>query len=260
MKFGKCLLAFFSFLLIFINTYGRGCYALENEQKTYSISDVPFVSQTEIGLVSGCEAATAAMLLNFWGYSISPESFYDDVLLHKNWNLGKDGKIYAADPSAAYVGDARKKSGINCGFGCYAPVLIEAMKKVIDHKKHKIINLTGLSPEDICKNYVNKGYPVLAFATMGMLPTKPTSKWRVSYVNKYSKLKLGDTFTWLANEHCLLFIGYNKNSYIFNDPLKKSPRISYPKKLFERRYKEMGSQALTIVPCENDKKSGVPNV
>ena len=208
--------------------------------------DVPYLNQDR--LVSGCESVSATMVLNFWGYNISYERFYDNYVLHKNWRYGRNGRIYAADPNAAYVGDARKKSGLNCGFGCYAPVIFRAINKVIDNNRHQVLNKTGMELPELCSNYINNGQPVIIYATIGMMSSRPTCKWVVSFVNEDSKLKAGDSFTWLAHEHCLVLTGYDNRSYFLNDPYRNRGKISVEKSLLDCRFREMGKQSLVVVP------------
>lgn len=210
------------------------------------ILNVPYLNQNK--LISGCESVSATMLLNFWKYDINEEDFYDNVILHKNWQYGRDGMIHAADPSSAYVGNARKKSGLNCGFGCYAPVLVKAIGKVIDNKQHRVVNETGTNLKELCTKYIDNGIPVVIYATIGMKKSMPTSKWIVSFVNKDSKLKLGDLFTWIAPEHCIVLTGYDDRFYFLNDPYNNKGKTQVEKILLERRFNEMNKQSVVIVP------------
>lgn len=215
--------------------------------------NVPYINQNK--LVSGCEAVSGTMVLNFWGYNISEEDFYDNYLIRKDWRYGKDGSIYAPDPNSAYVGNARIKSGINCGFGCYSNALQKSLKKVIDSSKHKSLNTTGADIAELCSKYIDNNIPVIIWATIGMVQSRPTCKWIISYIDKNSKFKLGDNFTWIAHEHCLVLTGYNDNYYFCNDPYKNSKNISIDKRLLERRFKELGMQSVVVVPIYDIEES-----
>ena len=208
--------------------------------------DVPYLNQDK--LVSGCEAVSATMVLKFWGYNISEEDFYDNYILHKDWKYCKNGHMCAADPSSAYVGNARKSKGLNCGFGCYAPVLTRALNKAVDNTQHKVINKTGEDLSYLCSEYLNNGIPVIIYATIGMQEPKPTCKWRVSFVNADSKMNLNDIFTWIAHEHCLVLTGYDSRFYFLNDPYKNRGKIAVEKKLLEKRFGQMGKMSVVIIP------------
>lgn len=221
----------------------------ENTNTSHIINNIPCINPNKQILSS--EVASAITLLNFWGYKISEEDFYDKILLHKDWNYSKDGMMHAADPNSAYVGNARKTTGLNHSFGCYAPVIYNAINKVINHQKHCVINLTGAEIDDICKAYININCPVLIYATYNMTKPTPTHKWKISFINKNSKLKINDIFTWKSLGHCFLINGYNHNSYFITNPLNISTQksnLAIPKVLLKKRYEEMGKQAITIIP------------
>lgn len=211
--------------------------------------NVPYINQNK--LISGCEAVSAAMVLNFWGYNdISESIFYDNYLIKKDWVLSKNGRIYAADPNSAYVGNARIKSGINCGFGCYAPALKKSLEKVINYKNHEVINTTKTELSDLCLKYVDNDIPVIIWATIRMIPSKPTCTWIISYIDENSNLKLGNSFTWIAHEHCLVLTGYNDKYYFCNDPYNNSGNIPIEKNLLNKRFKELKTQSVVIVPVD----------
>ena len=56
----------------------------------------------------------------------------------------------------------------------------------------------------------------------------------------------GETFTWKSGEHCLLLVGYDESSYLFNDPYQDKGLTAYDRQLVETRYQQMGSQALAL--------------
>ena len=55
----------------------------------------------------------------------------------------------------------------------------------------------------------------------------------------------GGTYTWLANEHCLVLMGYDNENYYFSDPYKGAV-VKYKKALCQSRYQAFGQQALAI--------------
>ena len=67
-----------------------------------------------------------------------------------------------------------------------------------------------------------------------------------------SKLKIGDTYTWISGEHCLVLVGYDKDKYYFNDPYKNHGLIGYQKSLVEKRFEELGKQSLVILEKQNN--------
>ena len=212
----------------------------EGEKK---IIDVPYINQNDI--VYGCEAVSSTMLLQYYGYKINEKDFTDKYLIKKDWHI-EDGKIYGPDPDAAFPGDPYISSGLNCGFGSYSPSTAKSINKILDSSKHKAVSQKGLSLEEITEKYIKNDVPVLIWATMNMREPKKTTSWIIDYVDENSKLKIGDEFTWLSEEHCLVLVGYDDENYYFNDPYKNHGRIAYKKSLVEERYTAMGSQCVYI--------------
>lgn len=217
----------------------------QNKQEPTKLINVPYINQNDI--VYGCEAVSATMLLNYFGYKVSEKEFTDKYLLRKNWYIGKDGKAYGPDPNAAYPGDPYKSGGVNCGFGSFAPSTAKSIKRVLDNQKHKVLFSTDLNLDEITKKYIDKDIPVLIWATMDMLPTTPGYSWIINYIDENSKLKKGDKFTWKNHEHCLVLVGYDDKSYYFNDPYKNHGLISYKKELVKKRFSELGNQSVVIL-------------
>ena len=117
-----------------------------------------------------------------------------------------------------------------------APVIVKALKKYYGNNNY-VINATGKSLEEIKKLYIDAGYPVLVWVSINMIDTYYTSSWY---------LENGEQYKWLANEHCMVLIGYDNDYYYFVDPYKGS-EVMYKKNITEKRYKELGMQAVVIV-------------
>lgn len=209
------------------------------------IIKVPYINQGKI--VSGCEAVSATMLLQYRGYNIAAKDFTNNFLIKKNWKVTRDGKIHAADPNSAYPGNPYIPRGYNCGFGCYAPALAKSLNSFLNGKNHKAVLTSGNSLASLVDNYIKKDIPVLIWATMDMKPSRPGNKWIINYTDENSKYKIGDMFTWIAGEHCLVLVGYDENNYYFNDPYNNHGLIAYDKATVETRFNELGCQSLVIL-------------
>ncbi len=219
--------------------------SISSSNQNRKIIDVPYINQNKI--VCGCEAVSSTMLLQHYGYKLSEKEFTDNYLIKKDWYIGKNKKIYGPDPNAAYAGNPYKSSGINCGFGCYAPSTAKSINKILDQEKHEVKVTTGTSIHDLIETYIDNDIPLLIWATMGMSPSRKTMSWIINYVDENSKLKIGDTYTWTSGEHCLVLVGYDKDKYYFNDPYKNHGLIGYQKSLVEKRFEELGKQSLVIL-------------
>lgn len=181
---------------------------------------------------TGCESVTAVMALRHAGYDISVEEFIDLYLPQGDFWV-EDGQAYGADPYECFVGDPYSSSG----FGCYAPALATALTGVAG--EDSVADLTGASLNSLCCEYIDQGTPVILWATMNMREPTAGRSWIL--------IGSGETFTWTAGEHCLLLVGYDQNSYYFNDPYEDKGLTAYDRQLVETRYQQMGSQALALV-------------
>ena len=61
----------------------------------------------------------------------------------------------------------------------------------------------------------------------------------------WQDLETGDQIVWHSPEHAVLLIGLEGPNVIVNDPHTASTE-NYNKELFELRWKQMGSQAVSI--------------
>ncbi|MBR4752156.1 MAG: C39 family peptidase [Thermoguttaceae bacterium] len=209
--------------------------------------DVPYLNQLDV--VYGCEAVSATMVLQYYGVDITWKEFTDGYLIKKPWREDENGRRFGPDPFAAYPGDPYKDDGPNCGYGCYAPCLAKSMNMVLPGDKRAFVT-TGLKLCDLLANYIDKGDPVLVWATMNMAPSRLTRTWTIDYVDENSPYRLGDSFTWLGNEHCLVLIGYDSERYFFNDPYENHGLIAYDRDLFEQRFREFGEMSVVVRKVE----------
>ncbi len=219
----------------------------QNLQKKFI--KVPYINQNDI--VFGCEAVSAAMVLQFYEYNISEKDFTDNYLIKRDWYIDKNGVWHGPDPNAAYPGDPYKDSGVNCGFGIFVPGLAKSMNKILNLSRHEAVVKTGLSLSDLVGNYIDNGTPVLVWATMDMKQSSPGRSWTIDYIDENSPYNIGDNFTWTRSEHCLVLVGYDDDNYYFNDPYKNHGLIAYNKGLVEQRFLEMGKQSVVIADKVN---------
>lgn len=205
--------------------------------------DVPYYSQNDYP--TGCELVSTSMLLAFHGFDIKAGEIIEQGYL-KAVDIKekkKDGKIvkYGGDPDKVFIGNPSH----NTGYGCHSGAILIALQKYLTPKEHEldteyeIEDLSGMELEEICEKYINRKIPVLIWASINMNPTfnKLGNSWIIE--------NTGKRYFWKSNEHCLVLVGYDEENYYFNDPLigKNTP---YPKRLVERRYGEMGMQAVVV--------------
>lgn len=194
----------------------------------------PYISQ-EGKYPTGCESISAVMLLNYLGFLLTADEFIRTCLDKKDFEM-RDGICYGPDPRKFFCGSPYDPEG----FGCYAPVMVKALKKAVNGT-YEVKDETGTPVQTLLNNYIDRDLPVLFWACIEMRPPVTGPSWKL--------LDTGETFTWISNEHCMLLVGYDEENYYFNDPYDSHGLISYPKTLAEDRHKAQYEMAVGLMPC-----------
>lgn len=228
------------------------CTVISKAPAKYQIDGVPFISQNN-GYPSGCESISTTMLLNYFNYDISPETFIDGYLHTDYLRESDDGTaVVGPDPYTAFIGTPYDESSL----GCYPPVVVDAMNKIFDetNSDNKAVDTTGMSLDELIDTYIVQDEPVLVWSTMYLWDAFVTDSWIVEGASEESPYKDGDLYEWIANEHCLVLTGYDEDYYYFNDPLYNNAKIQYEKTAFEQRFEEIGRCSAAINGGVNDKE------
>ena len=87
---------------------------------------VPYIDQTK-KWPTGCESVSTVMALHYLKVKISVDEFIQKYL-QKSKIQFKNNKMYAGDPRKVFVGSPYDKNS----YGCYAPVIINALKRLLN--------------------------------------------------------------------------------------------------------------------------------
>ena len=197
------------------------------------ILDVPYINQRR-DYPNGCESVSAVMALQYLGIDITP-----DVFIGNHLDMGKapyfqNGVRYGCDPYEQFPGDPRSSNG----WGCYPQVIKKAVDSMgIEGMSAQVLKDAPLST--LCSAYIDKGIPVVFWATIDMRKPSSYITWYIEGTDR--------THTWTNPFHCLLLVGYDSESYYFNDPWQ-SKAIAYPRSAVETAYASVGRHALVIFP------------
>lgn len=213
--------------------------------KSHSIEDVPMLYQGNT-YPSGCESVSSTMLLNYYGLDITTDEFIDEYLPMSDITYNDNGEMTAPDAYSAFIGSPYSELAL----GCFPPVIKNAMNDYLQDKNYRAVDITGESMKTLTSKYIANNQPVLIWATMWMQNPVVTYEWKVKNAKDDSPYKDGDTYKWLANEHCMVLVGYDEDYYYLNDPLNYST-TAYSRSVFEDRYKQMGKCALVIEKLED---------
>ncbi|MDD6808281.1 MAG: C39 family peptidase [Oscillospiraceae bacterium] len=206
---------------------------------------VPYASQNP-NYPTGCEAGSATMVLNYWGYNISVdtmisaiprENLYKEQLSDGSW------RVYGPSIYEKFVGDPRMTyTSATPGYGAFAPVVTAAMNRVMSARggKHVAYNITGSSIQTLFK-HLDEGHPLVVWSTSGMKTPKYVNCW-------YIKTSSGDKyFEYPRGTHVTVLVGYDSNRVYFQDPWSPGLR-AYAISAFSSKYNLLGTQAIVVLP------------
>lgn len=198
----------------------------------------PYISQKN-KYPTGCESVSAVMLLQYLGINITVEEFIYQYLDCCPFEI-RDGQLYGADPRKYFCGSPYQADD----FGCYAPVIHSALKKVFCSlgdtfsTDYEVIDETDTPTEHLLHKYIDHDLPLIYWACIDMKEPIIGPQWKLS--------DSGETFTWISNEHCMLLVGYDDDNYYFNDPYENHGLIGYPRDIVENRHKAQYSMAIGV--------------
>lgn len=201
-------------------------------EDAHTISDVPYISQRG-EYETGCESVSAVMLLQYYGFDLTVDDFIDGYLpLGDAPYRDADGGWFGCDPWEAFPGDPRSSDGR----GCYSTVIERAMNGYLADSAYRAEQLADIPLDDLCSTYIDRDEPVLIWATIDMKAPQESLTWTA---------ETGREITWIAPMHCLVLIGYDADSYIFNDPWA-GESVFYDKQSVETAYAAQYSQAVVL--------------
>lgn len=189
-------------------------------------------------LPTGCEITSATILLNYYGYAVDKEQMCS-YLPQSNRFYYSDGLLIGPDTNEYFVGNPRTTSGR--ALQCFAPVIEKAINGYLSYVKseRRAKAIVGADLESLYE-YLNRGHPVCAWATIGMIKATKVQGW----YNDSMEL-----VTSYRNLHCLVMTGYDEQYVYVADPLGQLTKVD--KKLFVDRYKSVGSQAVVLLGCDD---------
>jgi len=199
------------------------------------ILDVAYIDQ-RIKFPNGCESVAAVMVLQYWGVDINANTFISKYLdMGQSPYIDENGNRVGCDPYKEFPGDPR----LSTGWGCYPPVIINALDKFVDKSRYTVKDIYDISLPALCEMYVNYNIPVIIWATIDMKEPTTGISWSVIGEKK--------TVTWINPLHCVVLVGYDETYYYFNDSLN-TKQCKYRKEDVEIAYKGLGCQAIVIYP------------
>ncbi|MCI9414603.1 MAG: C39 family peptidase [Clostridiales bacterium] len=207
-----------------------GCVSPEHRADGKILINVPYISQ-EGTLPTGCEIVSSTMLLRYYGINTTAEELA--LRIPRREVRWENGMRTGPHPAEMFAGNPFASAS----YGCYAPVIAELLNRELENSDLQASAVTGADLNDLINEQVAQGRPVLIWATMDMKASVSGDSWT---------LDDGSTFTWRKNEHCLVLVGADEQGYYFNDPYQGNGLVHYDRTLVEKRYAELGWQAVVV--------------
>ena len=144
---------------------------MPGEQKKVCI-DVPYIDQSKL-YPTGCESVSTVMLLRFLGIDITVDEFIEKYLEKKSFEE-RDGQVYGPDPHRYFCGSPYDDES----FGCYAPVIREALEKIIG-AEYTVTDETGMTTDELVEKYIDQGMPGIYWACINMRDPIVGPQWKL---------------------------------------------------------------------------------
>lgn len=213
-----------------------------NKSATYTINvsmlKVPYVNQLN-KYPTGCEAASASMLLQCYGYNVGIDEMVS-LIPRENLTV-KNGLLYGPDIHEKFVGDPRGTytSG-NPGYGAFSPVITKALQKAIDNHGGGCTakNLTGCTFDELLDS-VSGGHPTIVWATYNMQNPTKINEWFINGTGEY--------FSYPRGTHVMVLCGYDRNNVYIMDPYNCPTVKTFSQSSFKSHWELLGNQAIILV-------------
>lgn len=174
-------------------------------------------------LPNGCEITSAAIALNYLGFSI------DKVTLAQEY-LPTCEPYWEADPEVEFMGNPQDE----LAFYCLPGAIVTAVNAYLEDVGSDYVaqDISGAPVEDLYR-WVANGTPVLVWATRAF--TDPLYN---------TTFQLPDGSWPYSNSHCLVLTGYDIDTCYLADPMLEVESVD--RETFADVYTERGQYALVI--------------
>lgn len=207
------------------------------QNKTVKLN-VPTISQLP-KYPTGCEAASATMLLKYYGYNITLDEMVNAIPREDLYE--ENGRVYGPSIYEKFVGDPRQTyTDERPGYGAFSPVITRSLNNVLAKKngRHKAKNITGCSFSSLIKN-LDSGDPVIVWATARMKTPTLVNSWYIKNADGTDRY-----FEYPRGTHVMVLTGYDGTYVYVNDPYYGALKFTYQS--FSDKWELLGKQAIVL--------------
>lgn len=200
---------------------------------------VPYQSQLP-SYPTGCEAASATMLLRFYGYNVSLSQVVNAIPREDLY--AENGKVYGPSIYKKFVGDPRQRyTDPRPGYGAFSPVVTSSINSIARSQGGSKFakNITGCSFKTLL-NYNKNGHPIIVWATYRMKIPTLVNSWYIKNADGTDRY-----FEYPRGTHVMVLIGHDSNRVYIADPYRSGTQ-SYSISTFADRWNLLGRQAIIM--------------
>ncbi len=200
---------------------------------------VPLVSQLP-DYPTGCEAASCAMLLRYYGYNFTTANMVsiiprENIRYINGYPVGPDiNEKFVGDPTCTYTSE-------NPGYGVFSPAVTKALQYAVDYVggKETAVCITGCTYNELL-GYLADGYPVIVWSTYNMNVPSTVNAWYIDRGNgKY------EYFEYPRGTHVTVLCGYDGSKIYMMDPYDNAC-LSFSSSTFKARWDLLGNQGVIL--------------
>ena len=242
-------------------------------EKSYLIENVPFLDQMELGYPTGCEAVSATMVAQFYGYDVLPEDIINNTptdergiwteQVEKEVEITQDENVTTIDEeeSENSAQDVEVKEDnkeiekvveeVLYGSNPFE-VFVGHPAKDYDEGSYgcyappiitalnilniKCRDISGCSQEELL-NYISNGDPIVVWGTYNGRD--------IVYLDEWKYPDNSGSYVNLKGEHCMVLIGYDDDKVYLNDPIA-GKKVTQTKEQFFKNWDILYRQAIQI--------------
>ena len=242
-------------------------------EKSYLIDNVPFLDQMELGYPTGCEAVSATMVAQFYGYDVLPEDVIEntptdergiwteqvekevEVVNEENISVEEESIESVEENSEETQEDNKKMEKVveEVLYGSNPfEVFVGHPAKDYDEGSYgcyappiitalnrlniKCSDISGCSQEELL-NYISQGIPIVVWGTYNGRD--------IVYLDEWTYPDNSGSYVNLKGEHCMVLIGYDDDKVYLNDPIA-GKKVTQTKEQFFKNWDILYRQAIQI--------------
>ncbi len=145
-------------------------------------------------LPTGCEVVSLTSVLRHYGCDIDAMTMAEKYMPKVSYDY------FSVSPHDYFLGDPKSQDG----FGCFSGCIVKTAENYFEDNNIDdlvAVDISGCTTDELY-SYLLNDIPVITWVTSGFVTPYNSGSWVVN----------GETVNWCNHEHCLVTIGFDKNT------------------------------------------------